>query len=47
VVEPPAWFPRSWSQSLLRKQAEAAFQDMLNEVQRRLKDPDAPACSKP
>lgn len=47
VVEPPAWFPRSWSQSLMRKQAEAAFQDMLNEVQRRLKDPEAPACSKP
>ena len=43
-VETPAWFPKTWSQSLLVKQARSAFQDMLNEVQKRAATHEATIC---
>ena len=43
-VETPAWFPKTWSQTLLVKQARSAFQDMLNEVQKRAATHEATIC---
>jgi hypothetical protein len=46
VIEPMAWFPRRWSQALMLKQARTAFQDMLNEIQKRASTHEASVCPK-